>query len=387
MDYSRQLPTRSLYLHWPFCPYKCHFCPFVALAAHDHYMGQYHDALVQEIKTFAHSAPTEQIDTIYMGGGTPSTYPPELLLDTFGILNKSFKLSTNIEITLEVNPGTVTPEKIKAWADAGINRLSLGVQSLNDSVLKNLNRHQAAADVDSFMELAAPFFENISVDLILGLPGIADEEWKSYLKTVVTWPIRHISMYFLTVHENTPLYFGVKKQKFLLPPEDAVVKLYEWSVEYLAAHGFEQYEVSNFARAGHKSRHNSIYWQRLPYKGFGLGACSFDGLRRFQNDKNLLSYLKKASEEQSVIGFTEELKPEQAALEECMLGMRIAQGFEISKLLQYALPERHELVWQLLRDMEEREYLAIANEKIYMTARGLSVENELVVRLARTCGF
>jgi oxygen-independent coproporphyrinogen-3 oxidase len=384
VDYQRLVPTQSLYLHWPFCLYKCHFCPFVALAAHDQYMDVYHLALCEEIKKFA-AAGTESIDTIYLGGGTPSTYPSHLLLDTFGILKESFNFSPNIEVTLEVNPGTVTQERLLAWSKAGINRLSVGVQSLNDKVLKDLNRHQAARDVEQLMQAASPLFENISVDLILGLPGIADDEWKSYLSHVVSWPIKHLSMYFLTVHENTPLYFGVKQQKFLLPPDDAVVALYEWSVAFLAGHGFEQYEISNFARPGFASKHNSVYWQRKPYKGFGLGACSFDGYSRFQNDKNLLSYLKKATERQPLVVFKEELTAEQIRLETCMLNMRLRSGFDVRKFLDESSPVARKAVYELLHDMYAQGYITLDGSIVTMTARGLSVENELVVRLSDMC--
>lgn len=347
-------------------------------------MDVYHQALCQEIKKFA-SEGSESIDTIYLGGGTPSTYPPQLLLDTFGILKESFNFSPDIEVTLEVNPGTVTQERLAAWSKAGINRLSVGVQSLNDKVLKDLNRHQAARDVEQLMQAASPLFENISVDLILGLPGIADDEWKTYLSQVVSWPIKHLSMYFLTVHENTPLYFGVKQQKFMLPPDDAVVALYEWSVAFLAEHGFEQYEISNFARQGFASKHNSVYWQRKPYKGFGLGACSFDGYSRFQNDKNLLSYLKKATEQQSLVAFEEQLTAEQIRLETCMLNMRLRSGFDVRQFIEESSPLARKAVYELLHDMSEQGYITLDGSIVTMTARGLSVENELVVRLSDMC--
>lgn len=379
--YQRVHPTESLYIHWPFCPYKCHFCPFVALASHDHFMPEYHAALKAEIVAFTAES-RETIRTIYFGGGTPSTYPEDLLLDMSGILEKSFALVPDVEVTLEVNPGTVTREKLLAWQKAGINRLSVGVQSLNDQVLKNLNRHQAARDVYQFLELAAPLFENISVDLILGLPGIADAEWQRYLTEIVQWPIKHLSMYFLTVHENTPLYFGVQQKKFDLPADERVVQLYEWSVKEVEKYGFEQYEISNFARPGFRSRHNSVYWQRKPYKGFGLGACSFDGSNRFQNEKNLLTYLKKAQSGNDLGISAETLSTEQVMLEELMLGMRQREGYNLMRLV---LPEKRAALSLELAALEQAGYLQVQGEIIFMTPLGLAVENEMVVRLARLC--
>ncbi len=230
--YNTQMPTRSLYLHWPFCPYRCHFCPFVALAKHEQFMGRYQKALVQEIEAYAHACDEKQIiDTVYMGGGTPSTCPDELLLDTFGRLNNKFIFSDSAEVTIEVNPGTVRKEQFEVWKSCGINRISVGVQSLKDSVLHNLNRHQTKKDVDFLLTHAPDVIQNISVDFIIGLPGVSETEWKQAIQEVVTWPIKHISMYFLMVHENTPLYFRVKTNKVSLPKDDRIVDLYHWTRE------------------------------------------------------------------------------------------------------------------------------------------------------------
>lgn len=208
---------RSLYIHWPFCPYKCHFCPFVALASQDHLMHDYHHALMREIgEVTTLFKERQQLDTIFLGGGTPSTYPDALLLDTFDTLRKSFIFDEASEVTIEVNPGTVRKEQYVLWKSLGINRLSIGVQSMKDQVLKNLNRHQKAADVLAVLDEARHYFQALSVDLILGLPGVSSQEWKELIKCVVSWPIVHISVYFLTVHEETPLYFKVQKRVLFL---------------------------------------------------------------------------------------------------------------------------------------------------------------------------
>lgn len=291
--------AQSFYIHWPFCPYRCHFCPFVALAGHDQYMGEYHEALMAEICSYSRSCSSKlPIRTIFIGGGTPSTYPPNLLLDMFGTLRREFSIDSHSEITLEVNPGTITTEKVAAWRDAGINRLSIGVQSLRDDLLQGLNRHQSIADVYHALDCTSQLFEAISIDLIIGLPGVTVEDWKKTIRTVIDWPIMHLSIYFLTVHEQTPLYYSVQKKRTVLPPDDEVIDLYLWSLEMLEAAGFERYEVSNFARRSpdrsFRSHHNMIYWDRLPYKGFGLGAWSFDGSIRSHNEKNLTNYCSRA---------------------------------------------------------------------------------------------
>ena len=266
MNYQCLGKTRSLYIHWPFCPYKCHFCPFVALASHDQFMTQYHHALVKEIEQFEPSGKLT-IDTIFFGGGTPSTYPSDLLLDMFGTLRRKFIISDTAEITIEVNPGTVQEEQLIVWKQLGINRLSIGVQSLKDSVLNKLNRKQSLADVRWLIEKAASYFNALSVDLILGLPGVSEQEWKQMLADIVQWPIVHISIYFLTVHEETPLYFKVKKQEVLLPPDDAVVDLYIWSIEFLKIMGLNNMRFLILASQVYHSRHNSAYWNEQHIKG------------------------------------------------------------------------------------------------------------------------
>lgn len=387
MLFSSSCAVASLYIHWPFCPYKCHFCPFVALASHDEYMGQYHKALTKEILLYGSYAQKVPIETIFFGGGTPSTYPPELLLDTFGILRNIFEFDKKCEITLEVNPGTVTPEKIGAWKDAGITRLSIGVQSLNNQVLTSLNRHQKATDVLELLAAAAPHFEVLSVDLILGLPGVSQAEWQELIKAVVTWPIKHLSVYFLTVHEDTPLYYGVARKKIHLPTDDVMVDSYQWTAQYLEEHGFIQYEVSNFARIGYESRHNSIYWKRLPYKGFGMGACSFDGHGRFQNEKNLMNYLKKVEgaismqelEELSIVAET--LHENQVWIEELMLGLRQKRGISWHVIHQKLSIEKQELFKKKVAEFIALGFIIDDQQRFWLTTSGRAVENEIVVAL------
>lgn len=384
MSFNVMSGPRSIYLHWPFCPYKCHFCPFVALASHDQFMERYHNALITEIKKFSANFATTRIplDTIYMGGGTPSTYPDHLLLDTFGILGKAFDFDHNCEITIEVNPGTVRKEQLKLWKEIGINRLSIGVQSTKDQVLKKLNRHQSAAQVREVLDFAHEHFENLSVDFILGLPDVSLEEWKELLHEAVRWPIKHISVYFLMVHEDTPLYFGVKKKAVTLPCDDEVVDAYYWTVEFLALHGFEQYEISNFARAGYQSKHNSMYWDRKPYKAFGIGACEFDGEARFQNQKNLKQYMEAIEKGEGVTIFCETLTPEQVYLEKIMLGLRRAQGVTFHALVDGLTEQQKVLIQSKITWLQEHDFIANKNEALVLTPKGLAVENDIVVKLS-----
>lgn len=382
-QYDSIIKTECLYIHWPFCPYKCTFCPFVAFAGVDHYMLEYHNALIKEIDFFKqHNNTQATIKTIFIGGGTPSTYPDKLLLDMSGTIRNVFELDDNLEFSIEVNPGTVRVEQFPIWKQAGINRLSIGVQSLNDKALHKLNRHQSARDVYFLLDQASKYFDNMSVDIIIGLPGVSKADWCELVDKLVSWPIQHVSMYFLTIHENTMLYRGVIEGKVQLPLDDEVVDLYYWTANRFKEAGFEQYEVSNFARSGYASRHNQAYWDRVPYRGFGVGACSFDGNIRYQNDKNLLKHLKNITQDCFAATFAEKLDFKQAWLEQLMLGMRRSKGVLLSDLLNFLTQAQKERFFTQLDILQKAEFLTVNDGRLYLTPKGLSVENEIVVQLS-----
>lgn len=383
MHYDISANTRSLYIHWPFCPYRCHYCPFVALASHDPFMERYHNALVKEIKEFGTSYPEKlSLDTIYFGGGTPSTYPDHLLTELFAVLNEYFIFSENTEITLEVNPGTVRFEQLALWKKLGINRISIGVQSLNDDVLQKLNRLQKASDVYSLLDSAPHYFDNISVDVILGLPGVSTAEWENLLATIVTWKISHISMYVLEVHDSTPLFFNIKSKKVTLPCDDDVINAYYWSREILASHGFVQYEVSSFARMGKESRHNTTYWERKPYRGFGLGACSFDGISRLQNEKNLMKYLQSIEQNDYKPIFAETLTQNQIYTEKVMLGLRRIKGVCWEEISSDLNDEQRKKIRLTIDILQQKNLIIENNGHLQLSPAGLVVENEIITQLS-----
>jgi oxygen-independent coproporphyrinogen-3 oxidase len=381
--YDISADTRSLYVHWPFCPYKCHFCPFVAITSHDQYMTQYHTALMRELVNFADCGGfKESLQTLYFGGGTPSTYPDHLLLDTFGILESRVTIDPQAEITIEVNPGTVREEQLPLWKELGINRLSIGVQSIKDDVLKALNRHQKLEDVTRLLDSASRFFDNLSVDIILGLPGVSAQDWRQLIMTLKNWPISHVSLYFLTVHEETPLFFKVQAQKVVLPDDDSLIDLYYWSRDKLLEFGFEHYEISSFARPGKFSRHNSVYWQRRPFKGIGLGAFSFDGNKRFSNEKNLMKYMNMLEQGEDVTVFKEELTPAAIRLERLMLKLRSMQGVDDTMLFDGLTSEQCASIKEQIDILTMQGSIEIQDGMVLITPMGLTIENEIAVRLS-----
>ncbi len=355
----------------------------MALASHEQFMEQYHKALCIEIKKFgARYDKKLPLKTIFLGGGTPSTYPDHLLLDMADTLKSVFIFDDNTEVSIEVNPGTVRDEQLPLWKQVGINRLSIGVQSLKDTVLKKLNRHQTAADVYALLEKAQNHFESISVDLILGLPGVSHDDWKSLIAKAVTWPIKHISIYFLMVHENTPLYFNIKRKKVALPHDESLVDLYHWTREKLQSHGFEQYEISNFAKPGYESRHNSAYWNHKPYIGLGLGACSFDGKSRYQNSKNLMKYINGLNNGEDVVGFEETLNEDQQWLETVMLGLRQIKGLNIESSIKVLPAKRQEKIRKKIGELEQLKFVKRKGDMLALTPSGLALENEVILALS-----
>ncbi len=346
-------------------------------------MERYHNALTQEIKQFGQKYEKKLIlDTIYLGGGTPSTYPDQFLLDTFDILSNTFVIQQNTEITIEINPGTVSQEQLHLWSSVGINRLSIGVQSLNGSVLYRLNQLKKSEDVCSVFEYVRGIFHNISIDLVLGLPGVSANEWKDILCQVVTWPITHIYMDIFMVHDNTPLYYGVERKKVALPCDDEVVNLYYWSRNFFSNHGLQQYEIASFSCPGFESQHNTVYWERKPYKGFGLGACSFDGERRFQNEKNLVNYMEGIECGEKVTIFTEQLTKEQVRLEKIMLGLRRSKGITWDELLIGLSTEQEQKCKNEVVQLKQRNVIREHDGRLQLTPAGLVVENNIITRLS-----
>ncbi|MFA6264049.1 MAG: radical SAM family heme chaperone HemW [Candidatus Babeliales bacterium] len=373
---------QHFYIHWPFCHLKCAFCDFVAFQNHEHYQEAYCKRLCQEIVTFCAQYPAADrlLTTIFIGGGTPSMCPLPLFERIMQTIYQETDCSAVSEITIETNPSDITDQRLAAWRKLGINRLSIGVQCLDDDVLEKLNRKQRVSDVERALSLAPSYFNNISVDLILGLPGIREDAWKDTIAKVVTWPIKHISVYFLMVHEKTPLAFALKKGDLSLLSDNTQVRIYEWTVKMLEQHGFEQYEISNFSRSGCASVHNSAYWDRRPYQGFGVGAASFDGAIRSINTNNLSAYL--AADSAMPPCTREVLTPQQEFMEVLMLSLRQKRGIDLQHMV-YFLNDCQNLGFKSkIADLVAAGLMEEHQGFVRLTLKGMALENEVVVWLS-----
>lgn len=385
--------TEHLYIHWPFCKKKCWYCDFTSFAKQNDYIEQYHQALCNEIISFAKAHKKKpKIKTIFFGGGTPSLYPLPLLTELFDVLRKNFILDDAQEITIEVNPGTVTKKHLETWKKLGINRLSIGVQILDETILKKINRDQTNRSVIDLLTIAQlskknnlcvyPYFDSVSVDLILGLPGTTTKIWFDTLDYLTSQKINHISIYFLTIYEKTPLYFKIQDKSITLPDEDWFIETYTKTIDFLEQKNYLQYEISNFAKPGFESIHNRAYWDRKPYQGFGISAASFDGKKRLVNSKNLIEYIGCWHNAKSQGCFTQEtLTPENVFLEELMLGLRQKKGVDLQRMVYSLRKAKQRSFVEKVSELQKQGLIKKENGHIFLTTRGLVLENEVILHV------
>jgi len=283
----------GIYLHIPFCKQACHYCNFhfsTSLRLKKNLLS----ALKKEVMgRQGYLDPHAPIESIYLGGGTPSLLTEAELTDLFELLFDTFRVAPDAEITLEANPDDLSPQKVAALRRSPVNRLSLGLQSFSDEDLHFFNRAHTAAESHACLErVLAAGFEDLTVDLIYGATTTSDARWKANVEAVLTHGIRHLSCYALTVEPRTALAYQIEKGRTPPPDEEQVARQFEWLVERMEQAGYEHYEISNFARPGHRARHNSNYWLGRPYLGLGPSAHSFDGLSRQWNLANNARYIR-----------------------------------------------------------------------------------------------
>jgi oxygen-independent coproporphyrinogen III oxidase len=327
----------SLYLHIPFCEHKCIYCDFYSIAPngdrHDYNMhiARFRQALEQEITLRAKQEQfNEHYTTIFFGGGTPSLLEAGSIEDILGSLSKAFSINHDAEITLETNPGTVNLHKLRTLRATGINRLSVGIQSFHQDDLQFLSRIHTVSEAQACVRDAQEVgFSNISIDLIFSLPGQTQQRWESNLEQAVALNPTHISAYSLIVEPQTPLSRMVKAGQVTLVSPDDDAELYAMTIDRLRHYGYEQYEVSNFAKPGYKSRHNGNYWNHANYLGFGPSAHSFWNGHRWWNISNITGYVERLEHHRDAVAGEETLTVEQLLEEEIFLGLR-SEGIDVA---------------------------------------------------------
>ena len=369
---QKDLPL-GLYIHIPFCRSKCAYCDFYSLAGAEERMDDYCRALERHLAEVAPQAECHKADTVYFGGGTPSYLGAERLCRLLGSIRKLYKVDKHAEITLEANPDSATDRKtLKRLRKAGFNRLSLGVQSMDDALLQTIGRIHTRQQVQEAVAAARKAgFKNLSLDLIYGLPGQTMEGWEKTLSDAVGLHPEHLSCYGLKLEEGTPLYR--RQGELTFPDEDMQADMYLYAVEFLKQCGYEQYEISNFAKPGFASRHNLKYWLMQEYAGFGPGAHSDFGNVRYGYARDLERYLKG----ELVLQESETVDTDEREREYLMLRLRTVRGIE-PKEFEYRFRQRFEPLAALLRQCAEQG-LAVEDEQgWHLTPKGFLVSNRII---------
>ncbi len=327
--FSRKNKTPlGIYIHVPFCRSKCEYCDFYSVTTKDaRLMDQYLHAICAHIKEAGQLAPNYLVDTVYFGGGTPTFFGADGMATILTAVRKNFDVASTAEITFEANPDSVSDRLLRRLRSEGFNRVSLGVQCDNDEILKKLGRpHNYEQAVSAYKRIRKKGFKNVSVDLMYGLPGQSLGDWISTLEHVLELMPEHVSCYGLKVEEGTPLY---EYHEFCnLADDDTQAEMYLSAVEILKDSGYRQYEISNFCRKGHVSRHNMKYWQGGEYLGFGPGASSDFGGRRFSIIKDIRGYIQGIRTGGQVLEDVQEIAPRERAGEYIMMRLRTAAGID-----------------------------------------------------------
>jgi oxygen-independent coproporphyrinogen-3 oxidase len=392
----------SLYIHIPFCATKCPYCDFNTYSGIEQMMPDYLDALTQEItfwgSALGHSRGKQPIGTVFFGGGTPSYIPSEHIHQLMDTVRSTFDLASDSEITMECNPDDISPERLARWKDAGINRISMGVQSLDDGLLKVLGRrHTARAACEACVATGDGGFDNVNLDLMYGLPDQTLDQWQNTLGGVLEMKPAHLSLYCLTLEKGTPMEAWIRQGTLSEPDPDLAADMYLLAESMMDDAGYAHYEISNWALPGHESRHNLTYWRNQQYLGVGPGAHSYLNGCRFANLRSPRGYIKgmmdgahpdtsdrdepiRLLKERGVVESTEVIDTRMEMGETMMLGLRLSEGisnnaFEMrfGTTLQAAYQDQ-------IRELQEIGLLQWNQGSLVLTPQGRLLGNEVFHR-------
>lgn len=369
----------GLYVHIPFCVKKCGYCDFLSWCGTSEEKETYVQALLKEIESYREFARGYRVSTVFVGGGTPSVLEAGQMEGVLGNIQEVFELEKKPEITLEMNPGTVTEEKLQCYKENGVNRLSIGLQSVKNEKLEVLGRiHSYEEFLESYELARKAGFTNISVDLISSIPGQKLEEWKEELAALSALSPEHISVYQLIIEAETPFYEKYAEHEELLPDEEESREIYLWTGSFLKKQGYEQYEISNYAKPGKESRHNLKYWERGDYLGLGLGAASMVRNIRMSNTKDMKTYLERCGQPKTMredVQFLEEARQ----MEEFMfLGLRKTRGVSRKEFRRIFGQEMDMVYEKALHKCLENGMLKEHKDRVYLSEEGVLLSNAVL---------
>lgn len=372
----------EIYIHIPFCVRKCAYCDFLSRPQDEGIRGRYVERLLDEICAYSNNMEVTknyQVSTIFLGGGTPSVLSANQIARVFDVLNRTFDIVEGAEITIEANPGTVTREKLEAYKQCGINRISFGLQSTNNEELKLLGRiHTYEEFLESYQLARECGFDNINVDLISAIPKQTLASWEETLSKVIALNPEHISAYSLIVEEGTPFAMmygeGCPREKDL-PDEEEERAIYYRTEEVLSQAGYRRYEISNYAKEGKECKHNLGYWERVTYLGIGLGASSLLDNTRFKNTDDLLYYMEHADRLDKIQEGVEKLSVKEQMEEFMFLGLRKMDGVSMTEFENVFGKTMEECYGNQLEHLIKKDLLERKDDRIMLTKQGIDVSN------------
>ena len=374
----------SIYVHIPFCVKKCAYCDFVSykLSDYENILGieRYMNALYQEIELNRSVLEDAIISTIYIGGGTPSSIPGHHIHTLINTLKATSRFSDQIEITIEVNPGTLDDSKINHYLSAGVNRVSMGLQTTNDQLLTNIGRiHNTNDFISSYEALRRAGFKNISLDLMFGLPTQTIQDIHLAIDLIKTLKPEHVSAYSLKIEEGTPLYERHQKGQINLPDEETERDMYHTIVNQLAELDIHQYELSNFSIAGYESKHNLVYWENRPYLGLGVSAHSKVNQTRRSNLNQMNAYIECLEAKKLPVDEANDIDEKEDLFETIMLGLRLNQGIDIAYVESRYGIRFEETYAAQIKKLIEQELVVFADGKLRLTTLGKDLANLVFV--------
>lgn len=383
--YDNGKKNLSIYIHIPFCNSKCKYCAFVSMVGNADDKKRYFNDLISEIKLQARNyAKYYSVSSIYIGGGTPSCLDYYYIRDLLSCVYKNFAVKNTAEITLEINPNSVDKTKIREYVLSGVNRFSIGLQSINPKILKDMGRTHTVLDFENTVaEIREYGIKNISADLIIGYPGQKLSDIKETVTYLLKMEIPHISTYMLQVEDGTKLKALVDNGSVALPDEDVVVDMYNYIYETLSKEGYSRYELSNFAKPTFESYHNSVYWQRKDYLGIGLAAHSYIEGTRFANTENIIKYAEYIENKQEIpIEISKTLSKEEQKEEFIMLSLRTKAGIDLEAYKKEFDENLAAKKKDTFAELIKNGFLILTNNNhLICTSKGFLVLNKLILEL------
>ena len=371
----------GLYLHMPFCRQKCAYCDFYSVTD-EKKMSEYVSALRLQMEDYSEACESYDVDTVFLGGGTPSVLPKKLMGDIFKSVYENFNVTDDAEFTMEINPATVDKSMLKFYKNNGVNRLSIGMQSTVDSELSALGRiHDYEDFLECYYDARKAKFENINIDIMYGIPGQTVETLKETISKVIELAPEHISLYGLMVEEGTPLYSKVKNNEVTLPDEDEEYEMYCTAIDMLGEAGYVQYEISNFSLPGYECRHNLKYWNCEEYLGLGPAAHSYFGTYRFSFKKDIALYIKALESTEGgseIIDENYQIKPNERLTEYVMLQLRLCSGLDTEEFYRNFGKSFESLYGKYLTLYVKNGFMKFDGKRYSFTTKGMYVSNYIL---------